>query len=104
MDSIKFITTNWQLITLLLGAGGGGGWLGWFFSRKSRKVDYEAKVFQLKTEMLEALKNDFENRIDFLLEAKKEQRAYIKYLKLELSIYRKKYGKLNENEINNFTH
>ncbi|TDQ22747.1 hypothetical protein DFQ07_2765 [Tenacibaculum caenipelagi] len=86
----------------MLGVGGGSGWLGWFFARKSRKVDYESKVFQLKEEMLEAIKKDFGSRLDFLQEEAKEHRAYIKYLKLELSIYRKKYGILDDNEISNF--
>jgi len=103
MDKLNFLTANWQLLTLVLGAGGGGGWLGWLFASKSRKVDYEAKVFQLKTEMLEAIKSDFEHRLDFLKEEAKEHRAYIKYLKLELQIYRKKFGTLDDNEISNFT-
>lgn len=111
MDSIKFITTNWQLITLLLGAGGGGGWLGWFFSSKSRKVDFHTKVFKMNSEMIDSVKSDFEDRLKFFKEINqeldkivKDQHQYIQDIKRELSIckrelkmYQSKFGRLNEN-------
>ncbi|WP_271406982.1 hypothetical protein [Tenacibaculum soleae] len=103
MDSLSFITTNWQFITLIIGAGGGGGWLGWLFASESRKIDLHSKVFKMNSEMIDAIKSDFEDRLQFFQEINveldrviKEQRNYIKKITKENSLYRNKYGKLNE--------
>lgn len=103
MDSVKFITTNWQLITLILGASGGSGWLGWLFATKSRKIDLYTKVFKMNSEMIDSVKSDFTDRVDFLKELNKEldemvqdQQKFIKELREELEKYIKKYGKINE--------
>ena len=111
MDKVKFFTENWQLLSLVLGTGGGCGWLGWLFASKSRKIDLHAKVFKMNSEMIDGVKKDFEDRLNFFKEINneldkivKEQHQYIKDLKKELSTYRKtladyqkKFGKLNEN-------
>lgn len=104
MDKVKLITDNWQLLSLVLGTGGGCGWLGWLFASKSRKIDLHAKVFKMNSEMIDGVKQDFEDRLNFFKEINqeldkivKDQRKYIKDLKNELSTYQKKFGKLNEN-------
>lgn len=111
MDKLNFLTANWQLLTLVLGAGGGGGWIGWLFASKSRKIDLHTKVFKMNSEMIDAVRQDFEDRLNFFKEINqeldkivKDQHQYIKDLRKELSackrvlsIYQKNFGKINEN-------
>lgn len=111
---MSFLSENWQLVALLFGAGGGGGWFGWLLSNKSRKIDLQRKAFQLNSEMIDAIRVDFSDRIKYLQDyinnlteinkeldtIIREQRLFIQKQNKYLSVYRKKYGKLNEKEIN----
>ncbi|MCD8418414.1 hypothetical protein J2Q11_12500 [Tenacibaculum finnmarkense genomovar finnmarkense] len=79
---------------LFIGTGG-GGWLGWIFNSKLKKVEFHSKTFKINSEMIDAIKCDFEDRVKFLqgLNAElilnseelkktiKEQRDYILFLK-----------------------
>ncbi len=75
---MNFIIENWQIVGLLLGSGGGGGWLGYVLASKSRKIDLQTKIFQMQSEMIDSVKKDFEDRISYL-----EQ--YIGSLKKEIN-------------------
>lgn len=131
---MNLLNENWQLIALLFGASGGGGWLGYILSRKSREIDVHSKAFHLNSEMFDSLREDYEQRVNYLqqyvtdLTGKlqglskltikvnelneinkrldviiKEQEAVIQKQNRYLAIYRSKYGRLNENEINSIT-
>lgn len=111
MSILDFWTNNKQFfILLLIGTGGGSGLIGWILASKSRKIDFQTKVFQMNSEMLDGIKADFDDRIKYFKEINneletivKEQHQYIKSLKKELAIYKKKYGKLDDNQISNIS-
>lgn len=108
MDSLSILTANWQIVSLILGVGGGGGWLGWFFTAKTRTVDLHAKIFKLNNEMIDAIKEDFEDRITCLREqiqelteannaqdkTIKELRKFIEKQSQYLDLYIKKHGRI----------
>ncbi|WP_233882186.1 hypothetical protein [Tenacibaculum piscium] len=97
-----FFLENYQNIVVLLFGTGGGGFLGWFFSMKSKKLEFHEKAFQINSEMIDAIKADFMGRIEFLSEMNKEldaiikeqrpiikeQREYIAQLHIELESYK----------------
>ncbi|WP_239787103.1 hypothetical protein [Tenacibaculum finnmarkense] len=92
---IKNIIENWEAISMLFIGTGGGGWLGWIFNSKLKKVEFHSKAFKINSEMIDAIKCDFEDRVKFLQELNaelilnstelkeiiKEQRDYILFLK-----------------------
>ncbi|MCG8776456.1 hypothetical protein [Tenacibaculum finnmarkense] len=92
---IKNIIENWEAISMICIGTGSGGWLGWVFNSKLKKVEFHSKAFKINSEMIDAIKCDFEDRIKFLQELNaeltlnskelkqiiKEQRDYISLLK-----------------------
>ncbi|WP_233898129.1 hypothetical protein [Tenacibaculum piscium] len=98
----SFFLDNYQNIVVLLFGTGGGGFLGWFFSMKSKKLEFHEKAFQINSEMIDAIKADFMGRIKFLSEmieesdkiikeqslVLKEHKEYIKQLHIELESYK----------------
>lgn len=93
MDSTNFIIKNWNLIIpLLLGASGGGGWLGWLLSSRSRNVELHSKIFKINSEMIDGIKADFEDQINYLktyisnlIEANKTLNNLVEKLKVIVS-------------------
>ncbi|MCG8816680.1 hypothetical protein G1K77_12955, partial [Tenacibaculum finnmarkense] len=48
---IKNIIDNWEAISMLFIGTGGGGWLGWIFNSKLKKVEFHSKAFKINSEM-----------------------------------------------------
>ncbi len=109
MNSLNFITENWQFLSVLFVGTGGGGWIGWLLSNKSRKIDLQTKVLKMNAEMIDAVKQDFEDRVSYLQSyikdldeinkgldgLIKQQQEVIKKQKKYLAIYKKRYGILD---------
>lgn len=100
---MKALIENWQLLSTLFIGTSGGGWLGWLITSKSRKIDFQTKAFKMNSEMLDAVKSDFEDRIKFLKDINielgliiTEQQDYIKGLRKYKEAYIKKHGKLDD--------
>ncbi|MCD8405783.1 hypothetical protein G1K75_09605 [Tenacibaculum finnmarkense] len=73
-----FLLENYESILMLLFGTGGGGFFGWYFSMKSKKLEFHEKAFQINSEMIDAIKADFLGRIKFLSDMIEESDRIIK--------------------------
>lgn len=112
MSAFKVIVENWQMLSVLLIGTGGSGWLGWLAGAKSRRFDFHQKVFQINSEMVDGVRQDFEDRIknlkDFISNLTEvnqqlnsiitQQNQIITQQNKKLRSYRKKIG-IDESKI-----
>ena len=64
MELLKLITDNGHILSFLLAPI--TGFFGWVFGSKSRSIDLHVKAFQMNSNMIDAIKKDFEDRIKLL--------------------------------------
>ncbi len=63
---MEILLKHWELVALSVGTSGGGGWLGYILAYKTRKIDVQTKAFEMQSQMIDAIKKDFEDRISCL--------------------------------------